>query len=155
MDFRVLPLDVAPLQHLFGLSDQALAAFGAEAMVVDQSPGFPCRIGLRDPEVGARMILLNFEHQPGATPYRSSHAIFIEDGAAPAEPVVNMVDAYLSPRLLSVRAFDATHHMRDADVCEGNDAAELFRRLLDHPQVSYLHVHTARRGCYLARVEAV
>ncbi len=155
MDFRVIALDPAPLQHLFGLSDEALAAFGAEAIVVDQSPGFPCRIGLRDPAVGARMILLNFEHQPGATPYRSRHAIFIEDGAAAAEPEVNTIDAYLSTRLLSVRAFDATHQMRDADVCEGGNAAEMFRRLLDDPQVSYLHVHTARRGCYLARVEAV
>lgn len=153
MDFRVLPIDPAPLQHLFGLSDQALAAFGAEAMVVDQSPGFPCRIGLRDPAVGARMLLLNFEHQPGATPYRSRHAIFIEDGACPAEPAINQIDSYLTTRLLSVRAFDATHHMHDADVCAGGDAAELFQRLLAPPEVAYLQVHTARRGCFLARVE--
>jgi hypothetical protein len=134
MDFRVLALDPAPFQHLYGLGDQALADLGAEAMIATESPGFPCRIALRDAPIGARMILLNFEHQPGATPYRSRHAIF-------------------TTRLLSVRAFDASHHMRDADVCEGTNAAAMFRRLLGVPEVSYLHVHSARRGCYLARVE--
>jgi Protein of unknown function (DUF1203) len=153
MDFLVLALDPAPFQHLYGLSDQALADLGAEAMIVNESPGFPCRIALRDAPIGARMILLNFEHQPGATPYRSRHAIFIEDGARRVVPEVNEIGDYMTTRLLSVRAFDASHNMRDADVCPGAEAVILFRRLLGAPAVSYLHVHSARRGCYLARVE--
>jgi hypothetical protein len=56
-------------------------------------------------------------------------------------------------RLLSVRAFDVHHMMIDADVGEGTQAAEMFKRFLDNPQTSYLHVHNARRGCYAARVE--
>jgi hypothetical protein len=153
MDFRVLPLDPVPFQHLFGLDDRALAALGAEATIVDHAPGFPCRIGLRDPAIGARMILLNFEHQPAATPYRSRHAIFIEDDAVAVEPWVNRVDPYLGTRLLSVRAFDRSHHMRDADVVAGDEAAAMFQRMLAGDEVDYLQVHTARRGCYLARVE--
>jgi hypothetical protein len=155
MDFRVLPLDPAPFQHLFGRDDAALAAVGIESRIVDRSPGFPCRIGLRDPEPGTRMLLLNHEHQPAATPYRASHAIFVEDGARAVAPWVNRIDDYLATRLLSVRAFDASHHMQDADVCEGRDAAALFRQMLSAPGTGYLQVHTARRGCYLARVEAL
>jgi hypothetical protein len=42
--------------------------------------------------------------------------------------------------------------MRDADVCAGSAAGALFRRLLADPSSACLHVHTARRGCYLAEV---
>jgi Protein of unknown function (DUF1203) len=155
MDFRVLPLDPAPFQHLFGLDDDALAAQAVETVIVDECPGFPCRIGLRDPEPGRRMLLLNYEHQPAATPYRARHAIFIEDGARSTAPWINRIDDYLGTRLLSVRAFDTSHHMRDADVCAGRDAAALFRKMLTAPGTDYLQVHTARRGCYLARVEGL
>ena len=152
MDFQVIALDAMRFQPLFGLADAALAAQGVERVRVDASPGFPCRVGLRDPAVGATVLLLNFEHLPGATPYRSRHAIFVEEGATSARPPVNTVGAYLSQRLLSVRAFDAADRMRDADVCAGIDAESLFRRLLADPSTAYLHVHTARRGCYLAEV---
>lgn len=155
MDFRVVPLDPAAFQPLFGLDDAVLAALGVETMIVNECPGFPCRVGLRDPQPGTRMLLLNYEHQPAATPYRARHAIFVADGARGVAPWLNRIDDYLGTRLLSVRAFDASHHMQDADVCEGGDAAAMFRRLLSADNTEYLHVHTARRGCYLARVEPI
>lgn len=66
---------------------------------------------------------------------------------------VDTVPDVFSSRLLAIRAFDATHMMIHADVCEGVDAAQMFLRHLSNANTRYLHVHNARRGCYAARVE--
>ena len=153
MSFRVVGLPSSLFRPLYGLSDGELAARGIEVKVADAVPGFPCRVSLRDAEPGARMLLLNFEHQPAATPYRSSHAIFVEDGAEDAHPGVNEVPEVLARRTLSVRAFDQAGQMRDGVVVAGREAAPVFERLLSEPGTAYLHVHNAGRGCYAARVE--
>ena len=151
--FQVEALDPAPFQHLFGRDDAELAALGAHASLAEHSPGYPCRVSLRDAAIGERVILLNFEHLTGATPYRSSHAIFVRDGAVRATPAAGEIPEYLERRLLSVRAFDAARRMTAAEVIEGRDARALFARLLEPAAVEFLHVHNARQGCYLARVD--
>jgi len=151
--FRVVGLPSSQFRSLYGLSEQDLAARGIEVKVADTAPGFPCRVSLRDAEPGARMLLLNFEHQPAATPYRASHAIFVQDGAEDAHPGVNEVPEVLARRTLSVRAFDQAGQMLDGLVVPGREAAPVFERLLSAPGTAYLHVHNAGRGCYAARVE--
>jgi hypothetical protein len=153
MGFRVVGLPASRFQELYGLSEEALAARGVRAYVADSKPGFPCRVSLRDVEPGERVLLLNFEHQSAGTPYRSSHAIYVKDGAGDAEPEPGEVPEVLRSRLLSVRAFDPQGMMVDADLSEGREAGALFERLLANPDVAYLHVHNAKRGCYAARVD--
>jgi hypothetical protein len=153
MAYVVRPLDAAAFRPLFGLDAAALAARGALPCIADAKPGYPCRVTLRDAEPGERLILLNHEHLPGDGPFRSRHAIFVLDGAETAAPVRDTLPPMLAERLLSIRAFDARDMMRDADVCEGRDAQALVLRLLEDPEVAYLHVHAARRGCFLARIE--
>ena len=60
--------------------------------------------------------------------------------------------ASISSRLLSARAFNGRHEIIDADVIDGEDVAGLINRMLDNPQVDYIHLHYARRGCFAARV---
>jgi hypothetical protein len=153
MGFRVLGLPASRFEQFYGMDESALAERGIRVQIADEKPGFPCRVSLRDAEPGQRVLLLNFEHQPAATPYRAAHAIFVTEGATEAHPEPGEIPEVLRPRLLSVRAFDAEGMMVDADVGEGRDAAPLFERLLANPAVSYLHVHNAKRGCYAARVE--
>lgn len=153
MDFRVLALDAAPFEHLYGLTDATLAALGIKAYLADHSPGFPCRVSLADAAVGERLFLLNFEHLSGESPYRSRHAIFVRDGARRATPAVGELPGYLTRRLLSVRAFDAAQMMMDADVVAGDDLEATVVRMLAEPGTARLHVHTARQGCYLAAIE--
>ena len=153
MNFQVLPLSSAPFAHLYGRSDESLRAEGVIAYVADGPHGFPCRVTLEDAAEGERLLLLNFEHLPADSPYRSRHAIFVKDGAAEQRPEAGHVPAMLASRLLSVRSFDADDMMIDANVVEGSEAPALFQRMLGAPEAAYLHVHTARRGCYLARVE--
>lgn len=153
MSFRVMGLPSSLFRPLYGLSDRELASRGIEVKVADTAPGFPCRVSLRDAQPGARMLLLNFEHQPAETPYRASHAIFVEDGAEESHPGVDEVPEVLARRTLSVRAFDQAGQMLDGVVVNGREAAPVFERMLSAPGTAYLQVHNAGRGCYAARVE--
>ena len=153
MSFRIAGLAPEPFRHLFGLPDDALRALGVERRVVDACPGYPDRIELRDVPTGETVLLLNHVHQPADTPYRASHAIFVREHATAACEVVDAVPEVLQRRLLSVRAFDATHRMVDADVVEGTQLAGLVERLFADARVAYLQAHYARRGCYAARIE--
>jgi hypothetical protein len=155
MGFRISALDVAQFSHLFKLSEEELAVLGVHRMVVTDHPGFPCRVSLRDVEVGETVLLLNYEHLDAATPYRASHAIFVGEGASPAVPGSDEIPESISSRLMSVRAFDAEGMMRDADVVEGKALAPVLQRLFEDQEVEFLHLHNARRGCYAARVDRV
>lgn len=151
--FVVRGLDPASFRPLYGLSDDALAERGVVRMTADAMTGFPCRVTLEDAEPGEAMLLLNYEHLPVATPYRSAHAIFVREGAETAAVVEDRLPLQLARRLLSIRAFDADGMMTDAEVLEGAGAEPLVREWLARPEVAYLHAHNARRGCFAARIE--
>lgn len=152
MSFQVHALPAEPFKPLFSMSDRALAEVRATRMAVDANPGYPCRVSLADAEVGETVILVNFEHQAGDTPYRSAHAIFVREHAEQAFPRPGQVPEALRTRLISVRAFDENHFMIDADVVDGEHLSEFIPGMFADPCVSYLHLHHARQGCYAARV---
>ena len=152
MSFRVLGLAPDLFRPYFAMPDDQLAGIGAIRLVADQ-PGLPCRVSLAHASVGDELLLLNYEHQPATTPYRARHAIYVSRASTRAFDAVGEVPEVILARLVSVRAFDASHMMIDADVVDGAQAAPLFERLLANPAASYLQVHNAKRGCYSARVE--
>lgn len=153
MSFQVSALSAEPFRHLFGAPDDVLAAHGAVRRVADAAPGFPCRVSLREAEPGESVLLLHYEHQPAATPYRASHAIYVREGADEAHPLPGEVPDVLRRRLLSVRAFDDAGMMVDADVVDGYALEPVIARMFADDTVRYLHLHNAKRGCYAARVE--
>lgn len=153
MSFRISGLSPDPFRHLFGLADAQLQALGVQRLVADKVPGFPDRIELRDAQPGETLLLLNYTHQPAATPYRASHAIFVREGAAAAFDAIDRVPEVLHRRTLSLRAFDAQHMICDAELAGGDLIAPGIERLFAHPATAYIHAHFASRGCYAARVD--
>ncbi|MEO6279944.1 DUF1203 domain-containing protein [Roseateles sp.] len=149
MTFRITGLSAQPFAHLFGLSEAELAAHGALRF---QGEGLPDRVELRDTVGDETVLLINHEHQPADTPFRSRHAIFVREHAGAHFDAVDTVPEVLRSRLLSLRAFDATGLMVDADVVDGTAIEGLIERLLAQPEVDYVHAHFARRGCYAALV---
>ncbi|AHX14062.1 hypothetical protein CH75_13295 [Dyella jiangningensis] len=152
MHFRITGLPAEPFAELFTLSDEALAERHAMRVVADQPHGYPCRVSLTDAEPGQSLILLNFEHHPVGTPFRSSYAIYVREGEEQYDEVDDVPDQ-LRRRLLSVRGFDEQGMLRDADVVQGTALEPLIDRLFADARVSYLHIHIARPGCYAARVD--
>lgn len=106
MDFRIQGLSPEPFLSLYGLSDEELASRSAKRYIANAKSGFPDRIEMRDAEPGERLILVNYVHQPAATPYRASHAVFVLEGAEKTYDTVNEVPEVLRRRLISIRAFD-------------------------------------------------
>ncbi len=153
MPFQISALPAEPFEHLLDQTDDALRAHGARRMVVDECPGFPCRVSLEDAAVGESVLLLNYEHQQAASPYQSSHAIFVRERAVQAQLQPNEVPHQLRRRLLSIRAFDTKGMMIDADVVEGVKFEAVVEWMFANQSVSYLHVHNAKPGCYAARVD--
>jgi len=152
MPFQIHALPAASFRPLFDLSDAELAKTRATRMIVDAQPGYPCRVSLVDAEIGETVILVNFMHQAGDSPYQASHAIFVRKNAEQAFPGVGEIPASLQSRLISIRAFDAKHHMVASDVVDGLGLSEAIPGTLDDPGVAYLHLHNAKPGCFAARV---
>ncbi len=153
MNFQISALSPERFSHMFGKDTGTLARLGAVRVVADEQPGFPCRVSLEDAAVGESLLLVNYEHLPVNSPYRSRHAIFVREGAAMAQPAVNEVPQSLASRLLSIRAFDADGMLVDSDVVDGREADLLIRKLFEDESTRYLHIHNAKPGCYAARVE--
>jgi hypothetical protein len=151
MSFRISGLPAEPFQHLFALSDDELKRHGAVRRVAENS-GYPCRISLTDAAAGDEVILVNYEHQAADTPYRARHAVYVRKGERRFDKV-GEIPEQLRKRLLSVRAFDDSGMMVDADVVEGRLLEPLISRFFANDAVAYLHLHYARPGCYAARVD--
>lgn len=152
-DFLICGLPAERFAHLYGMSDAALREHGARRYLVDRSPGFPDRVELRDLDPGESALLVNYTHQEADTPYRSSHAVFVREGATGSFSTRNSVPEVLRIRTLSVRAFDEEGMMLDAGLTEGKHLEQQIAALFADPNCAYLHVHYAKFGCYAARVD--
>lgn len=152
MAYVVSSLPAEPFAPLFSMNEEVLAARGARRVVADAPLGFPCRVSLDDARPGETLILVNYEHQPAATPFRARHAIFVRQGV---EPVVSIGETppALRRRLLALRAFDSDHMMVAADIVEGAEAGSLIETMFEDPAIAYLHAHYAKWGCYAARID--
>ena len=155
MNYQISSLNADNFSHLFGLDDESLARHQARRMQVTAQPGFPCRVTLEDVSVGESVLLTNYQHLPADSPYRSSHAIFVTEGAKTCPPIINEIPEQLKLRLLSIRAFSGDGMMVDADVVNGDDCESVIRRLLAIKGVDFLHIHNAKQGCYAARVDKI
>lgn len=154
MDFRIRGLLPDTFRPLFALSDAALAGRGIQRAVADDStPGYPCRVSLAHAEPGEELLLLSHEHQPAQSPYRAAGPILIRRNATAAFDAVNLVPDPVRVRLLSLRAYDAGDLIVDAEVVEGRDLEPLLTKWLAREEVSYLHIHYARHGCFACRVD--
>jgi Protein of unknown function (DUF1203) len=153
MSFQITGLDAAPFRRFYGLSDEALQSLGVKRLIADTSPGFPDRVELRDVEQGEALLLLNYLHQPADTPYRASHAIFVREWAETQYRAVDEIPEVLRIRPISLRAFDASGDMVDADLISGDDLEPTIERLFAEPGAAYIHAHYAKRGCYAARID--
>ena len=153
MTFQVVGLRPEDFAAFFTMSADELARRNARKMVVTASPGTPCRVSLADAEVGETVVLVNYEHQPAKTPYRSSHAIFVRNAVQQSHLAVGEVPQVMLSRLISLRVFDHDDMMVDADVVPGTELNGAIVQAFANPAVSYLHLHYAKPGCFAASVK--
>lgn len=155
MTFQICGLAPQQFAHLFSLSDAELAAQGIDRHIADETLSFPCRVSLEDAAIGEELLLLNFTHLKTTSAYQANGPIFVRRHALAAPIFVDRLPPMLNQahRLFSVRAFDSADRMVDAEVASGTELQALLENFLLKPEVNFLHVHFARRGCFAARVE--
>ena len=153
MTFQITALDHRPFARYFTMSEAELADNLAERRIATEKPGFPCRISLADAEIGDEVVLVNYSHQDGASPYRASHAIYVRKGAEQARPAVGETPEFFRTRMLSLRAFDDRAMIVAADLVDGANLGPALETLFAQPAVDYVHIHFAKFGCYAARAD--
>jgi Protein of unknown function (DUF1203) len=153
MSFVIKALEGNIFSNLFEKNTSELNQIGALKMIVEEFPGYPCRVSLEDVPLGEEVILLPFEHHKVDSPYRSSGPIYIRKGAKTANLAVNEIPKMLNDRLLSLRGFNINGIMKDAIVIEGACTSESIKQLFENQEIAYLHIHNAKPGCYNCLVE--
>ena len=155
MNFRIKALDDRNLLALFNLSIEELEKIGAVKMIVDEYPGFPCRVSLEDAEIGEEVILLPYQHHKTNSPYQSSGPIFVRKIAKTATYDFNEIPKMFNHRLLSLRGYDKFAIMKDASVIEGTNLKTQILKTFENNEIQYIHIHNAKPGCYNCLVERV
>jgi hypothetical protein len=153
MSFRLKGLDVRTFQPLVGLSDAELHARGARRVLANSNPGFPDRIEMREAEPGESLLLVNYVHQPIASPYRAAHAVYVLEHPRQQYDRTDEIPQVLRSRMISLRAFDDDGMIVDADLCPGAQLEAPIHRLLGQASTAYLHLHYAKFGCFACRVD--
>lgn len=153
MAFRIRGLDPAPFQSLYGLPATELEKHGAVRVLAADSTGYPERVELRAARAGESLLLINYVHQPAVGPYRSSHAIFVREGATEPYDAIGEVPDVMRVRMLSLRGFDHRGHIAEAVLVPGVELDDAVEKLFANEVVRYIHAHYATYGCYAALIE--
>lgn len=151
MAYTIEGLDTAEFAPLFGLDEEDLRGRNIRRYRADTIPGYPCRVTLEDAQPGESLLLLNHQSRGGETPYRASHAIFVNESATAPARFIDEVPPAMRARRLSLRGFDAQGMMVDALIAEPGEADAGLRRLFDNPIIVEVDAHNAVRGCFAAR----
>jgi hypothetical protein len=118
-------------------------------------PGFPCRHCLRLGQPGEAMLLASWDLPLPQGPYWAPSPIFLHEADCPA---ARLEDAL--PETVTVNSLVSLRHY-DADgmclydlgiVVPGEQAEAALRERIGDPRLAYVNFHTARPGCWLARV---
>ena len=152
MTYRIRGLPAERFERYFAMSDDELRIHRARRMIADEEPGFPCRVSLRDAEIGEEMLLIHFVHNDVETPYRSAFAIFVRKGARQAV-FEDQTPPVFRKRNLSLRAFDAEGNLVCAKLAMQNEADRTLRKMLVDPAIDHIDAHNAAYGCFAARIE--
>jgi Protein of unknown function (DUF1203) len=154
-NFQVKALPYNQFAHLFSANDEELENIGAVKMIVNEHPGFPCRVSLQDAEIGEEVILLPYQHQKTDSHYQATGPIFVRKNAIEATLAINEIPTMLLHRLLSLRCYNEASIMIDANVVEGKVISETLQELFANKDIVYVHIHNAKPGCYNCVVERV
>jgi hypothetical protein len=98
------------------------------------------------------VLLLSYPVQPESSPYKGISPIFVRE-AAEAQYVVTMKSERRLHRDLCRSAPSTRAITRCGRRNTRRELGELAERLFQNHEISYLHVHHARRGCYVGRMD--
>jgi hypothetical protein len=152
MRMRIRGLPAEHFSSLSTMTDEQLAREHAVRVRVGEREHPPCRISLTDARPGDEVLLVNYEHHPVESPYRSRFAIYVRAGEQTCD-AVDSVPMQLRSRFLALRAYDAQGMLVAYELGTGQALEQIANRQLVDARAAYVHVHYAAAGCYAARID--
>jgi len=155
MNFKIKALEHQEFEPLFELSNAELERRGMKRMVVDEKPGYPCRVSLEDAEIGEEVILIPYEFHKTNSPYQSKGPIYVRKGVQTAQLEHNEIPIMLNHRLLSFRGYDQKGFMQSAVTEKGIISKNVIEQIFENPDIEYIHIHNSSPGCYNCEVRRI
>jgi len=149
LTIRALPADVAARIRRTRKDD-----YGNALRPQDGEGCAPCRSCLQLSDPGEDVPL--FSYRPFSAPglYQEVGPIFIHASQCPTYPSDAGFPQAFSERPLILRPYDASDAICGSQIlAPAGEAVNEARRLLEVPNVAYVHARSVTRGCYLFRVE--
>ena len=147
--FRIVPLrtevaDVARRAAAAGAPDHAV-------ITADSPSKYPCRHCLTWAKPGEKVILFPFAAMVPGHPYSESGPIFVHLRACDRYAAVDQFpNEFRNGRVL--RAYDSSNHMIDAQLVNGEGPEPVIERFFEKPEIAFVHVRSATRGCFTMEV---
>ena len=112
----------------FEKPDIELEKHGIKRMVVDEKPGYPCRVTLEDAKIGEEVLLIPYDFHKTNSPYQSRGPVFVRKGLETNVFRNNEIPVMLNHRLLSFRGYDKNGFMKEAITEKGIHKKRSFGR---------------------------
>ena len=149
-NYRIVPLptelaDAARRAAQVGAQDHAY-------VMVDSPTGYPCRHCLRWAQPGEQVILFPYASIPAGRPYSEMGPIFVHEQPCPRYESTEQYPADFREGRV-IRAYDRGQNMIAAENVNGRDPETLIEKLFENPEVEFIQVRSADRGCYTFRIE--
>ncbi|MGK0365486.1 MAG: hypothetical protein ACI85O_002552 [Saprospiraceae bacterium] len=154
-NFQIHSINAEEINPFLNLGETELKNLGIVKTIVDEKPGYPCRLSLQDAEIGEEILLFTYEHHKVKSPYQSSGPIYVRTNVDKAILNENEIPLMLKHRLLSLRVYDKAAMMIDAHTVEGENLESVIQGILSNDKAEYMHVHNSGPGCYNCRVSRV
>jgi hypothetical protein len=151
-DFKFVPLEREEFDSFMDLNDTELESHQAKWMIVDEEPGYPCRVSLEDAKIGEKVLFMPYWHHDVKSAYRAMGTVLVREKAQTTECKVNQVPKMLLHRLLSVKAYDSSNMMVDHDIANGSELESKLKEHFQNSIVEYIHLHYASPGCFCSAV---
>ena len=123
-------------------------------LAAQDGEGAPCRVCLRYSKPGERVILFSYRPFEAPSLYQEVGPVFVHaDGCQPHAAESGFPSDFVE-RPVILRPYDARHHIQDSQVfAQPGEAQAVAERMLENPDVAYVHARSLSRGCYLFRID--
>lgn len=155
VNFQITNIPSNEIQHLLNSKTINANIPNVRKMIVDEKPGYPCRLSLEDANIGEEVLLFTYEHHNVRSPYQASGPVFIRTSAKEANLSQNEIPLMLHHRLLSLRIYDENAMMIDARTIEGKKLEETIQDIFSSDATKYIQVHNSSPGCYNCQINRV
>jgi hypothetical protein len=153
-DIRFSAMPTTDAEHLWNGGRDAYDNL-PETMISD-GPGYPCRHCLENIDAGDEVLVFAYRPFPGLQPYAETGPVFMHKQRCERY----VAEEIMPPVLATSRDFIVRGYSENNRIAYGSgavtpigDIPNYAATLLERPEISYVHVRSARNNCYQCRID--